>query len=296
MKTRSTGKSGIPERLPRDWPHAEFSRLVIAGSLRWHVQVAGTGPTILLLHGTGSSAHSWADVFPCLCKEATVVVPDLPGHGYTAGARLASLSLPEIAANLDSLLDALQVPPVEVVAGHSAGAALAIRWAIGRAAPPRAIVGFAPSLVPPPALYTNLFAPIVTPIATSSLVTAWLASMGNRSRLVDSLLDSTRSRVPALQRARYARLFGDPAHVSGTMRFMASTDLPALLAAAEGFATPATFVLGTRDPWVPELRLRRTIARSFPAAKVEGWNGGHLVHEEEPVRAARLISEVLSGT
>jgi magnesium chelatase accessory protein len=230
-----------------------------------------------------------------LAERATVVAPDLPGHAYTRGATLASLTLPRIAADLDALLAALQVAPVALVAGHSAGAALALRWALTTARPPRAIVGFNPSLVPPPTLYTTrLLSPLVTPIATSPLVTRSLASLGAHTRPVGRLLDSTRSAIPSAQRDRYAQLFRDPAHLRGTMGFMAGADLPGLLDAARGLAIPTTFVLGAQDPWVPQRPLRAVIARRFPAATVLCWEGGHLLHEAEPAGAAALLRETLS--
>jgi magnesium chelatase accessory protein len=221
-------------------------------------------------------------------------VPDLPGHGYTTGATMASLSLSRIATDLDKLLEALRVKPVALVAGHSAGAALAIRWALATAQPPRAIIGLNPSLVPPPSLYTSLFAPLVNPIATSTALTSWLASMGAHTRLVDGLLDSTRSEIPAAQRARYARLFRDAAHVRGTMGYMAAADLPGMLEDARGLSIPLSFVLGRQDPWVPAQSLRRVIAHWFPDASVEQWEGGHLLHEAQPERAAQLIRNALA--
>ncbi len=287
--------SSLPAGLPQDWPHREFSRTVSTGPIRWHVQVAGSGPAILLLHGTGSSAHSWADLLSDLSKLATVVVPDLPGHGFTAGAEFADLALPQIAVRLDDLLAALELPPVALVVGHSTGAALALQWALRqREDPPRAIVGFNPSLVPPPDLYTMLMAPFVNPLATSPLFTSWLASLGTREGLVNSLLDSTRSKIPVLQRKRYARLFGDPLHVRGAMGFMAATNLTDLLTQARGITIPTTLVRGTRDHWVPERHLRRVITQHFPKASVVAWRGGHVLHEEQPERAARFIIDMLS--
>jgi pimeloyl-ACP methyl ester carboxylesterase len=54
-----------------------------------------------------------------------------------------------------------------------------------------------------------------------------------------------------------------------------------------------TFVVGARDAWVPEAPLRRVIAAAFPSATVVRWDGGHVLHEEEPARAAALIRGVL---
>ena len=45
------------EREKSDWPNREASRFVDAGGLRWHVQQAGSGPVLLLVHGTGASSH-----------------------------------------------------------------------------------------------------------------------------------------------------------------------------------------------------------------------------------------------
>jgi pimeloyl-ACP methyl ester carboxylesterase len=80
------------------------------------------------------------------------------------------------------------------------------------------------------------------------------------------------------------------------MGYMAAADLPAMLEDARALTIPTTFVVGRQDPWVPEHSLRRVINGWFPGATVERWEGGHLLHETEPDRAARLILDVLSTT
>jgi len=285
--------TAAPARLPADWPHREFSRSLRVGALDWHVQVAGHGPTLLLLHGSGASAHSWADLLPTLAGHATVVAPDLPGHGFTTGATLADLTLPRISDALAALLAALQLPAPVMVAGHSAGAALALRWALSAAPPPRALVGFNPSLVAPPAVYPRMGAPLINPPATSAPVARPLAGLVARSGMVDRLLASTQSVVPAAQRARYRQLFSDPTHVRGAMGFMAAADLPALLSEGARLPCPVTFVLGSVDTWVPENALRPLIARAYPQADVQRWAGGHLLHEAQPAQAAALLLAVL---
>ena len=280
--------------MPANWPQRKLSRSVKVGPIDWHVQVGGQGPILLLLHGSGASAHSWAELLPHLLPHATVVAPDLPGHGFTRGADLARLTLPLIAADLDALLAALGVSPPTLVVGHSAGAALALRWALLTPQPPRALIGFNPSLVPPPAAYTALLAPLITPLATSSPVASMLAALSRRTGMVERLLDSTRSELSAAQRSRYAHLFADPAHVRGTINFMAAADLEALQVDGRALKMPLTFVIGTQDAWVPERPLRQLIAAAFPAAEVLAWPGGHLLHEADPTRAAALVLERLA--
>ena len=67
----------------KDWPLRQHSRTVTAGGLSWHVQIMGTGPVLLMLHGTGASTHTWRALMPELAKHYTIVAPDLPGHGFT---------------------------------------------------------------------------------------------------------------------------------------------------------------------------------------------------------------------
>ena len=287
-----------PERLPADWPHRSHSLGVHVGPLDWHVQRMGKGPlTILLLHGSGASAHSWADVMPLLAPHATVLAPDLPGHGYTLGATLREMSLPAVAKSLQALLTTLGLPAPTLVVGHSAGVALALRWALSQATTaPHAIVGFNPSLIAPPAVYTRFLGPLITPLATSGPVASLLAGLSGRSGMVGRLLDSTGSRTPAAQRARYEALFRNPAHVSGSMGFVAAADLQALLAQVSPLSARCRWVLGAQDAWIPEPALRRVINSAMPAAQCETWQGGHLLHEVEPERAARLVLQQLTSS
>ena len=59
------------------WPHHERSRFVQAAGLRWHVQQfpgpQADSPSVLLLHGTGASSHSWRDLAPLLAQRFEVL-------------------------------------------------------------------------------------------------------------------------------------------------------------------------------------------------------------------------------
>ena len=94
------------QRIPNNWPNRELSQSIEVGQLHWHVQISGdSGPTILLLHGTGASAHSWSEIISKLANHARIVVPDLPGHAYTLNAlanyKNALASLCFISTNVD---------------------------------------------------------------------------------------------------------------------------------------------------------------------------------------------------
>jgi magnesium chelatase accessory protein len=281
--------------IPADWPNREHSRRVQAAGLDWHLQMAGEGPLVVLLHGTGASVHSWAPMWPLLTKHARVLAMDLPGHGFTHGADYERLDLASIAQQLDVLLEVLGLGSPAVVAGHSAGFPLALRWSLLGRHRAGALVGYAPSLVPPPPAYALFLGPLVNPLATSSPVAALLAATIGPSGMVDRLLDSTASILDEGQRRRYRTLFSDSAHVRGAMNFMAAADLPVLLEDAARLAAPMRLVVGDLDAWVPPEPLLQVIARYLPHARVERWSAGHLMHETGPERAAQVVIDLLAG-
>ncbi len=120
-----------------DWPHRAASRFVAAAGLTWHLQEFGAAdaPVLLLLHGTGAASHSFRDLAPRLAGTHRVLVPDLPGHGFSDPLPAGRLSLPGMAAALAELLRVLGLSPRRV-AGHSAGAAILVRMCLDGALHP----------------------------------------------------------------------------------------------------------------------------------------------------------------
>lgn len=299
-----SGFAGPPPDLPADWPQRAASHRVHAGGLDWHVQLhpprnPDAGLTLVLLHGTGASAHSWSESIAPLRDFAAVVNLDLPGHGWTRGAEPSSLRLAAVADALQALLLRLELGGDLGFVGHSAGAAVGLAWALRHARRDagrmraRVIVGLNPSLVPPPTVYTALLGPALSPLATSRTLAGLLARRAASGSLIDRLLDSTGSRVPAWSRACYRTLFGRPAHVRGSMGFMAGADLPGLLARGGEVAVPLAFVLGRQDPWVRIGPLQRVIRARFPTADCAAVDGGHLLHEERPAEIAALVGRMV---
>ena len=88
---------------------------------------AGSGPALLLIHGIGDNADSWADVIPELAKDYTVIAPDLLGHGQSDKPR-ADYSIGAYANAMRDLLSVLDVDRVTVM-GHSLGGGVAMQFA-----------------------------------------------------------------------------------------------------------------------------------------------------------------------
>jgi magnesium chelatase accessory protein len=275
------------------WPNREASRFVRAAGLTWHVQVMGSGPPVVLVHGTGGATHSWRDVAPMLAAHFTVVVPDLPGHGFTEVPRAAGLTLRAMADGLAALLAALALPPALGV-GHSAGAAVLLRMALDRPAALRAIVGVNAALEPPPMLYASLLGPLIGRVATTPFVAALAARAAARDGVVRSLLRSTGTELDPAQVARYEALFRSPARVGAVLGMMAGWDLESLRRDLPRLAPPVTLIAATDDAWVPP-RVARDAARRMPRAVVVAATGGHLMHEVRPAEVVAAIADALTA-
>jgi len=277
------------ESLAPHWPNSWSSRFVDAAGLRWHVQVAGSGPTILLLHGTGAASFSWGELLPLLASRFTVVAPDLPGHGFTPAPDRDLLTLPGMARACGALLTSLDLSPV-LAAGHSAGAAIIIRMALDNDPAPPQLVGLNPALLPPPALYRELIAPFMHRLATTRLVSAPAAALARRDGVIASLLRATQTSVTPGNRWLYEQMLGSEQRVHDVLTMMAGWSLTDLVADMPRLTVPLHLVAGTRDPWIA-LDDLRSLARRTPGCTLDTLPGGHLLHEEQPAAIARLLTE-----
>ena len=280
------------------WPHRERSRFVTVQGLCWHVQhwpgPSPKAPLALLIHGTGAASHSWRDLAPALNQRFALLAMDLPGHAFThpLGSAAPPLSLPGMARALADLL--AQLPfQADLVLGHSAGAAIALRMALSGAMEPRLLLGLNAALLPLGGLAGQLFSPVAKLMALTPWAPRLFARSAQAPAVLDRLLDSTGSVIDEPGRALYRMLVSQPDHVAGALGMMANWDLDGLSSELGQLKTPLDLIVGTRDLTVPPEQAERVL-RLLPAGlqaqclRLEGL--GHLAHEEQPERVAQLIA------
>ena len=277
------------ERDGRDWPNREASRFVNAGGLRWHVQVMGNGPVVLLIHGTGAATHSFRTLAPLLAANFTVVAPDLPGQGFTSEPLSGSgYALPNFARGIAALLRELRLEPV-IAVGHSAGAAVAIRMTLDGLISPAAIISLNGALLPFPGMTNDFFGPAARFLASSSITAKAFALFAGSRPSVERLLRSTGSRIDPEGMRLYARLTASPGHVHGALAQMANWDLRPLSRDLPHLPAHLVLVTGSRDGMVPASESYRVRAL-VPNAELISLRGlGHLAHEERPTEIAHLL-------
>jgi magnesium chelatase accessory protein len=272
----------------RDWPNREHSRFLRAGGLDWHVQVAGQGPVVLLLHGTAAATHSWRDILPLLAPHATVVAPDLPGHGFTGMPSDPGLTLPGMARLVDALLGTIGVKP-DLVVGHSAGAAVALRMALDDRIAPRSVISLNGALTPLGEEHAAFFTRAARLLVGLPFVPKLFAWRAANREVAARLLRDTGSHIDARGVDLYARLFRRAGHLSGALRMMANWDLRPLLRDLPRLHPNLLLVVGANDRTIPPAKARR-IQDILPKGLIETLPGlGHLAHEERPDLVAALL-------
>ena len=285
------------ERDGRDWPHRDASRFVQAGGLRWHVQQMGQGPVVLLLHGTGASTHSWRGLMPLLARQFTVVAMDLPGHAFTATPPSAQLSLPGMARLIAALVEALAIE-VELVVGHSAGAAIGAHMLLDGQLEARALVSINGAFFPLGGVAGLLFPSVARLMAATPFASRLFARSAADRRAVERLIQGTGSTLDAQGIDLYGRLVRDSQHAAGALGMMAQWDLRPLGRDLARLATPLALIVGANDRAVPPAdarRVRGLIPALTPSTLDVLAGAGHLVHEERPAEVMkRLLASVRS--
>jgi pimeloyl-ACP methyl ester carboxylesterase len=130
--------------LERRWARPPSQFLEAAG-VRLHVRDTGPrdGATVLLIHGFGSSLHTWEAWAPLLEKRFRVISLDLPGFGLTGPDPTGDYSDERSIAVLGALMDRLGIGKAAVV-GSSMGGRIAWRFAAAEPARVSKLVLMAP--------------------------------------------------------------------------------------------------------------------------------------------------------
>jgi pimeloyl-ACP methyl ester carboxylesterase len=228
-------------------------------------------PTVVLLHGAGFDHTTWALHSRWFAHHGYgVLAPDLPAHGRSSGAPLASIA--EMADWTAALIEAAGATKARLV-GHSMGSLIALETAARHPAKVSglSLIGTAATMTVGPDL---LRAAEANDQAAIDMVSIW--GLGFQAELGGSLapgmwMHSGAQRV--LEKCRPSVLFND---------LSACNAYQGALAAAAKITVPATLILGERDMMTPA-KAGKALAAAIPNAKTIVLSGaGHMMMVERP--------------
>lgn len=271
-------------------------------------------PTLLCLHGTASSLHTWDGWTDRLAGDYRVVRLDMPGFGLT-GPRERRHTVAGLVQSVSTLCTELELEDV-TVAGNSLGGGVA--WRLGVARPDlvsRLVLvdpGGATLLSYIARHYRTLGTDILTRYATPRIAVRTLLrdAYGDRSKLTadlvqryyDLLLRRGNRRAVIELASNYredhfpeARSFPAP---GGAVLPSTCDPSPGVL---DGYdiselSVPTLFQWGTEDTWLPTSLGRDLVDRVEGSRFVTYDGAGHVPMEEAPGRTAADTAAFLRNT
>jgi pimeloyl-ACP methyl ester carboxylesterase len=109
----------------------EIGGTVDAGGIKTNYLEAGSGPDVVLIHGSGPGVTSYANwrlVLPALGENFHAIAPDMAGFGYTDRPAGINYSLQTWADQTLGVMDGLGIEKAHLI-GNSFGGAIALRLA-----------------------------------------------------------------------------------------------------------------------------------------------------------------------
>jgi pimeloyl-ACP methyl ester carboxylesterase len=228
-------------------------------------------PAVVFLHGAGFDHSTWALHSRWFAHHGfSVLAPDLPGHGRSAGKPPASIA--EMADWTAALLDAAEAAKARLV-GHSMGSLIALETA---ARHPDRVSGL--SLIATAAAMTVgpdlLKAAEANDAAAIDMVSIW--GLGFKAELGGSLAPGLWMHQGAqrvLQQCAPGVLHSDLAACNAYQN---------ALAAAASVKVPTNVILGERDMMTPA-KAGKALAAAIPNARTIVLPGaGHMMMVEQP--------------
>ena len=276
-----------------DWPNRSMSRRVGTDTASWHVQMAGAGPVVLFLHGTGAATHTWRDMLGPVSAQSEIIAPDLPGQGFTEVFSPSTLSLPAMTRAVEQLLVGLDRCP-DLIVGHSAGAAIGAQMLLNGRVGNAGLLAINPAMLPLQGPVGRLFLPLAQTLSATTVVPKLFTRLSGGERSVQRLVASTGSKIDQYGVSLYRRLVTNERHVANTLAMMSRWDLDKLSTQLHGLTDQAQILVGSNDLTVAPSDGREVARRIGTDARFsEVANAGHLIHEEMPNIAIDLILTML---
>lgn len=255
----------------------------------------GTGPDVLLLHGSPGSVEDWDPVVERLAQHFRVTAYDRIGHGYSEGASRPHTPS-ENARVTRALIQALGLHDV-IAVGHSYGGATVLRMAVDHPPELKGIVTVGARAYPP-AVIEPLYRVVSLPVLGTGVATLLSPFIG-ANRVAEGIRSSFGPNVDAIPPGfieMRTRLWTMPTIVATLSRERTPLDEELTAAAARypSITVPVRVICGVDDArnYVDAQRL----AREIPGAQLVSLpQTGHYVQFAHPEVIVAAVEQI-SGT
>ena len=264
---------------------------VVFGGFRTRVlEVDGTGPTLILMHGFTDSADTWRPLlteFSAMGRRAVAV--DLPGHGR------ADEMQPPLLESLDrftnALVEAYAAEGPVILAGNSLGGLVALRAATRKGLPLAAVAGLGPA-----GLAHHLR------LRRIERLSAWLhpaLSVVERLPMPSVVLRNAATVFAMMSHnadlataRRYASHFRSWRDLTRLRSYLVTSLSEDVMVPVEQIGVPVLLIWGGRDRLVDVQGADRLLSVVPRSRLVIFERSGHVPQHDDPAQVARLLADL----
>ncbi|TKA97830.1 alpha/beta fold hydrolase [Cereibacter changlensis] len=247
------------------------------------------GPPVILIHGFGSSLHTWNAWAAALESDRRVIRFDLPGHGLSPADRTGDYSDARVMAVVIGIMDRLAVRRADFV-GNSIGGRIAFTFAATHPERVRKLVLVSPDGYESPGFRYGV-APEVPMVAGAMRL--WLPRPLLRLTLGAAFADSAAVTEPLV--SRYYDLIRAPGVRAAMLERMRQTVLVPPEPLLARVKAPVLLLWGEEDALIP-VSTARGYVRALPHVQtVLLPQLGHVPQEEGPERSLRPVRAFLDA-
>ena len=249
-----------------------------------HVELRGSGPPVVLLHGFTQTARLWGPFGEMLARDHTLIGIDLPGHAGSDGVRA---DLPTTAGLVrDAVTAAIGVTPSDLL-GYSLGARVALHVATGTDLEIRrlVVIGATGGIEDPAARARRRQA--------DDAAAATLEASGDVDAFIDRWVSGPMFARLAGAAQTVERRRNSAAGLASSLRLAGTGTQEPLWDRIPKLTVPLLALAGTDDTRFGAHAFRLTRAAPLGVASLIP-GGGHAVHLAQPDLVGRLVGHWLA--
>ena len=271
------------------------SRFLDVDGGRMHYVDEGSGPAVVMVHGTPTWSFLYRHLITTLSRSHRVIAPDHIGFGLSEKPAGWSYRPEDHARNLATLIDRLALRDVALVV-HDFGGPIGLSYAIDRPENVDALVLFNTWMWS----LTGTRAERISRFMAGPIGRFFYRQLNLSPRVLVKMAFADKRKLTAQVHRHYIAAFPSPAERQGpwvlARELIGSTDwYESLWRRRERIAgKPALLLWGMKDPAFGPDALARWKGAFRDFSVVELPEAGHFVQEEAPEEAARSIAEFLA--
>lgn len=274
---------------------SDFIALPSGARAHYRMQGNDEGKTIVLLHGSNASLHTWEPWIEALEDDHLVIAVDLPGHGLTGNTPKDDYTYPGMVNFLHEFTETLGIKRF-VLGGNSMGGGVSLSYALAHPDTLEALLLLDSAGIKAPTGSEGKSDPPIAFKLAGHWYSDWiLERITPRSMVIDGLKKgfTDHSLITDKMIDRYWELVRHPGNRRATaIRFAYYRKGRSELPVAE-IKTPALIIWGADDKIIP-LAVGKELNKRIAGSELIVFpNVGHAPMEEIPVKSAKAANDFI---